>query len=133
MKQPGPDHPITVAPEPRRVRVLVAGVAVADTRNALRLEEARYPTVFYVPRTDIRADSFVASARTSHCPYKGDARYFDLVVDGTLRRDAVWSYEDPCPAVAGIRGHVAFYPDRVDAIEVTELTAESSGDRSTEA
>ena len=120
MKQPGPDHPITVMPEPRRVRVLVAGVAVADTRNALRLEEARYPPVFYVPRADIRADSFVASDRTSHCPYKGDARYFDLAVDGTLRRDAVWSYEDPYPAVAGIRGHVAFYPDRVDAIEVTE-------------
>jgi uncharacterized protein (DUF427 family) len=120
MKLPGPDHPITVSPETRRVRVLVAGVAVADTRNALRLEEGRYPAVFYVPRADIRLESFVASARTSHCPYKGDARYFDLVVDGTRRPDAVWSYEDPYPAVADIRDHVAFYPDRVDAIEVTD-------------
>ncbi|MBE7246925.1 MAG: DUF427 domain-containing protein [Actinomycetospora chiangmaiensis] len=119
MKQPGPDHPITIAPEPGRVRVLVAGVVVADTRNALRLQEARYPAVFYVPREDIEAACFMPSARTSHCPYKGDARYFDLAAGGALRRDAVWSYEDPYPSVAAIRGHVAFYPDRVDAIEVT--------------
>ncbi|MGH1574858.1 DUF427 domain-containing protein [Methylobacterium sp. P31] len=120
MKVPGPDHPITVAPERRRVRVLAAGVAVADTRSALRLEEAHYPAVFYVPRRDIRSESFVPSARTSHCPYKGEARYFDLVVDGLRRSDAVWSYEDPYPAVAAIRKHVAFYPDRVDAIEITD-------------
>ena len=120
MKQPGPDHPITIVPEPRRVRVLVAGVAVADTRAALRLEEAQYPAVFYVPRADIRTDSFIASDRTSHCPYKGDARYYDLAVDGALRRDAVWAYDSPYPAVASIQDHVAFYPDRVDAIEVTD-------------
>lgn len=120
MKEPGADHPITIVPEPRHVRVLAAGVAVADTRNALRLEEAQYPAVFYVPRADIRAASFVASTRTSHCPYKGDACYFDLAVDGTLRHDAVWSYEAPYPAVKAIRGHVAFYPERVDAIEVTD-------------
>ncbi|MBP2495475.1 uncharacterized protein (DUF427 family) [Methylobacterium sp. PvP062] len=116
MKRPGPDHPITVEPEPRRVRVVVAGVAVAETRNALRLQEARYPPVFYVPRSDIRAEHFVASTRTSHCPYKGDAHYYDLVVDGTRRSDAVWSYGNPYPAVAAIRDHVAFYPDRIDAI-----------------
>jgi len=120
MKQPGPDHPITLTPEPRRIRVLVAGVAVADTRKAVRLQEATYPPVFYIPRADIRADHFIPSARTSHCPYKGNARYFDLVVDGTRRPDAVWSYEAPFPAVAEIQGHVAFYPDRVDAIEVSE-------------
>ncbi|SFL98449.1 DUF427 domain-containing protein [Methylobacterium pseudosasicola] len=122
MKQPGPDHPITLTPEPRRIRVLVAGVAVADTRNALRLEEARYPAVFYIPRADISAEHFVPSAKTSHCPYKGDARYFDLLVDGTRRADAVWSYEAPFPAVAAIQGHVAFYPDRVDAIEVSDAS-----------
>jgi uncharacterized protein (DUF427 family) len=73
-----------------------------------------------VPRRDIRAESFVPSAQTSHCPYKGDARYFDLVVDGLRRPDAVWSYESPYPAVAAIREYVAFYPDRVDAIEITD-------------
>ncbi|MCJ2095578.1 DUF427 domain-containing protein [Methylobacterium sp. J-072] len=122
MKQPGPDHPITLTPDPRQIRVIVAGVAVADTRNAVRLEEASYPPVFYIPRADIQADSFVPSAKTSHCPYKGEARYFDLVVEGVRRADAVWSYEAPFPAVSAIRDHVAFYPDRVDAIEVLEAS-----------
>ena len=62
------------------------------------------------------------SARTSHCPYKGDARYFDLVVEGARRADAVWSYETPFPAVVAIKDHVAFYPDRVDAIEILEAS-----------
>ena len=118
MKYPGPDHPITVAPQPGRVRVLLAGVVVAETARALRLEEAAYPAVLYIPRADLRSDCFVPSARTSHCPYKGDAGYDDLVVGAIRRPDAVWSYADPYPAVAAIRGHVAFYPDRVDAIEV---------------
>ncbi len=120
MKLPGPDHPITITPEPRRVRVTLAGTVIAETRHALRLEEARYPPVYYVPRSDIRSENFAPSAHSSHCPYKGDARYFHLVVDGTHRPDAVWSYEAPYPAVAQIRDHVAFYPDRVDSIAVTD-------------
>lgn len=122
MKSPSADHPITITPEARRVRVLVAGVPVAETRHALRLQESRYEAVFYIPRADIRADHFVPTARTSHCPYKGDARYFDLLVDGTRRSDAVWSYETPFPAVAAIAGHVAFYPDLVDVIEVSDAS-----------
>jgi uncharacterized protein (DUF427 family) len=120
VKIPGPEHPITITPEPRRVRVLVGGVAVADSRNTLRLREARYPPVYYVPRADLQFESFVPSTRTSHCPYKGDARYFDLVVGADRRSDAVWSYEDPYPAVAVIRDYVAFYPDRVDSIAVED-------------
>ncbi|MCJ2084528.1 DUF427 domain-containing protein [Methylobacterium sp. E-005] len=120
MKVLGPDHPITITPEPRRVRVTVAGTVVAETRHALQLAEAHYPPVYYVPRHDMQAAFFVPSSRTSHCPYKGEARYFDLVVAGTRRPDAVWSYEAPYPAVEEIREHVAFYPDRVDAIEVTD-------------
>lgn len=118
MKNPGPDHPIAITPQPSRVRVILAGVAVAESGAALRLQESHYPSVVYIPRADIRPEAFVRSARTSHCPYKGEASYYDLVVDGTRRSDAVWSYEDPYPAVAAIKDHVAFYPDRVDAIEI---------------
>ncbi|WP_375465544.1 DUF427 domain-containing protein [uncultured Methylobacterium sp.] len=117
MKQPGPDHPITIAPHPGLVRVMLNGVAVAETRNALSLKEARYPPVLYVPRADARLDHFAKSARSSHCPYKGDASYYDLAVEGVRRPGAVWSYEAPFPAVAEIAGHLAFYADRVDAIE----------------
>lgn len=117
MKVPGPDHPITIEPNPHRIRVLLGGVIIAETVRALTLREASYPAVQYVPRADIVADLFEPSARTSHCPYKGDASYFDAMAGGVSRRDVAWSYERPFPAVEAIAGHLAFYPDRVDAIE----------------
>lgn len=120
MKVPGPDHPISVAINPKRVRVVVGGMIVAETTRALTLREAKYPPVQYVPREDIEADLFSRSERRSHCPYKGDANYFTISAGGLVRRDAAWTYEDPFPAMKQIAGHVAFYPEKVDAIE--ELT-----------
>lgn len=117
MIEPGPDHPITIEPNPNRVRVVLGGVIVAETTRALTLREASYPPVHYVPRADTEADLFEASDRRSHCPYKGDASYLSLTAGGLVRRDAAWSYEQPHPAVAAIAGHVAFYPNKVDAIE----------------
>lgn len=120
MKEPGPDHPITIKPNPKRVRAVVGGVIVAETTQALTLKEASYPAVIYVPRADIEADLFETSERRSHCPYKGEASYLSITAGGLVRRDAAWSYETPSPAMSAIAGHVAFYPDKVDAIE--ELT-----------
>jgi len=117
MKQPGPDHPITVAPNPRRVRVTFGGEVVAETTRALALREASYPPVQYIPREDARMAALRRTDRSTHCPYKGDAAYFTIEAGGRRSDDAVWSYEAPYPAVAAIAGHVAFYPDRVDAIE----------------
>lgn len=117
MKIPGPDHPITIEPNPRRVRVVLGGVIIAETTKALTLREASYPAVQYIPRADIVADLFEASERRSHCPYKGDASYFTVTAGGLVRRDAAWCYLDPFPAVRQIAGHLAFYPDKVDAIE----------------
>ena len=118
MKKPGPDHPITIEKNPLRVRVVLGGVIVAETTNALTLREASYPPVQYVPREDIVADLFGKSERRSHCPYKGDASYFSLCLPTGLEPDAVWSYENPFPAVAAIAGHLAFYRNRVDSIDV---------------
>lgn len=117
MKEPGPDHPITIEPNPNRIRVMLGGVIVAETTRALTLREAAYPPVHYIPRDDIEADLYEPSDHRSHCPYKGDASYLSLTASGLVRRDAVWSYEQPHPAVAAIAGHVAFYPNKVDAIE----------------
>ena len=117
MKVPGPDHPITIDPHPGKVRVLVRGVPVVETTRALSLQEASYDPVLYVPREDARFDLFSKNPRTTHCPYKGDASYYDVAVDGDTRQAAVWSYENPFPAVAEIKGHLAFYKDKVDAIE----------------
>lgn len=117
MKIPGPDHPITVSPHPRRVRVTHAGHVLAETSRALSLKESSYPPVFYIPRADVDMSALIRTDHTSHCPYKGDASYFTVKANGKTAVNAVWSYEQPFPAVSTIAGHVAFYRDRVDAIE----------------
>lgn len=118
MKVPGPDHPITIAPAEKRVRVSFAGRTVADSRRALVLNEAGYKPVFYIPRADADMALLARSAHASHCPYKGDASYFTISVQGRTAENAVWCYEQPFPAVAAIKDHLAFYPNRVDKIEV---------------
>ena len=115
--EPNADHPITVEPNLRRVRVRFNGKVVADTRRALSLAEASYPPVQYIPRADVDMSAFVATDHQTHCPYKGDASYFTLEVDGARAANAVWSYVEPYPAVASIKDHLAFYPSRVDSIE----------------
>jgi uncharacterized protein (DUF427 family) len=118
MKLPGPDHPITIVPNPKRVRVTFAGRVVAETSRALTLAEASYPPVLYIPREDAEMALFQRTERSTHCPYKGDANYFTLDAGGgRTAENAVWSYETPYPAMAAIAGHLAFYPNRVDAIE----------------
>ena len=117
MKFPSPDHPITIEPNHKRVRVLFNGRVIAETTRALTLRETTLRPVQYVPREDADMALFARSARTTHCPYKGDAAYFNLQVDGRTAENAVWSYETPFPAMAAIKDHLAFYPDRVDRIE----------------
>jgi uncharacterized protein (DUF427 family) len=115
-KIPGPDHPITVTPNPGRVVVTVAGKVVADSRNALTLREASYPPVQYIPREDVDMAALQRTDHASHCPYKGDAAYYSIPAGGERTANAVWTYEAPYDAVAEIKDHVAFYPNRVDSI-----------------
>lgn len=117
VKQPGPDHPITITPNPRRVVVKVAGRIVADTRRALTLQEASYPAVQYIPREDVDMSLLQRTDHATYCPYKGECAYYSIPVGGERTVNAVWTYENPYEAVAAIKAHLAFYPDRVDAIE----------------
>lgn len=117
MKLPGPDHPITIAANGNRVRVMFAGQVIADTTHALTLKEASYKPVFYIPRVDANMALLKPSHHQTHCPYKGDASYFTIEIDGRNSQNAVWSYEQPFPAMAEIKNYLAFYPNRVDAIE----------------
>jgi len=118
MKLPGPDHPITITPNPKRVRVLADGVVIADSTHALTLKEASYPAVQYIPREDADMGMLARTERTTHCPYKGDANYFSIKANGKTLDNAIWSYETPFPAMADIAGHLAFYPDKVKIEEV---------------
>ena len=117
-KIPGPDHPITVQPSLDRVQVKLGGQTIADSTRALTLREASYPPVQYIPKGDVRMDLLTATSHKTHCPYKGDASYFTIKAGDRTAENAVWCYEKPYDAVAEIAGHVAFYPDRVDSIDI---------------
>jgi uncharacterized protein (DUF427 family) len=117
IKVPGPDHPITIERNPARVVVTVAGRVIADTREALTLREASYGGVQYVPRKDVDMALLQRTERATYCPYKGDCAYYSIPSGGDRSANAVWTYEAPYEAVAAIKDHLAFYPDRVDAIE----------------
>ena len=117
VKIPGPDHPITIEPNAGRIVVKGAGRIVADTRSALTLREASYPPVQYIPRKDVDMTLLARTDHATYCPYKGDCAYYSLPIGGERSVSAVWTYEAPFAAVAQIKDHLAFYPDRVDAIE----------------
>ncbi|MGF6775251.1 uncharacterized protein (DUF427 family) [Paraburkholderia sp. GAS334] len=123
VKIPGPDHPITIERNPARVVVSLAGRTLADTRNALTLREARYPAVLYIPAEDVDMTLLERTDHATYCPYKGDCAYYSIPLGGERSVNAVWTYETPYDAVASIKGHVAFYPDRVDAIEELDVPA----------
>jgi uncharacterized protein (DUF427 family) len=95
---------------------------VADSRDALTLREAGYPAVQYIPREDVDMTLLERSAHTTYCPYKGDCAYFSIPLCGKRGINAVWTYENPYDAVAAIRNHLAFYPDRVNALELRPET-----------
>ena len=127
VKLPGPDHPISIQRNAARVVISVAGRVVADTDNALTLREADYPAVQYIPREDVDFSQLERTDHATYCPYKGDCNHYSIPVGGKKSVNALWTYEDPYPAVAQIKGHVAFYPDRVDEIaEQLPTTRESS-------
>jgi uncharacterized protein (DUF427 family) len=118
IKIPGPDHPIAILPVEGRVRVTVAGRIVAESTRTLLLDEKGYPPVYYLPREDADMSLLVLTTHYTYCPYKGDCTYYSIPLGGARSEYAAWTYENPYEAVATIKGHLAFYPSRVDAIEV---------------
>jgi len=118
MKLPGPDHPITISANPGRVRVSVGGTVIAETTHALTLKEAAYPPVHYIPRKDVDMSQLERTSHQTYCPYKGDCAYYSIPAGGRRSVNAVWTYEAPYAAVSEIREYLAFYPDRVDAIQI---------------
>ena len=116
IREPTAAHPITVVPTGRRVTVRVNGAVVAETDAALTLQESTYPAVQYIPLADVDAATLSPSGTTTYCPYKGDAKYYHVTASGDTVADAIWFYEQPYPAVAGVAGHVAFYADKADVV-----------------
>jgi uncharacterized protein (DUF427 family) len=114
IKTPGPDHPITITPSADHVVVRSGDATIADSQSTLVLRESGYQPVRYIPIADVDRSQLAGSDLTTYCPYKGDASYYSITPDTERGADAVWFYDDPYPAVAEIKGHVAFYSDRVE-------------------
>ncbi|OBJ47494.1 DUF427 domain-containing protein [Mycobacterium asiaticum] len=115
IKEPNAGHPITIEPNPSRVQVRVNGELIADTTAALALREASLPVVQYIPLADVVQERLTRTDTSSYCPFKGEASYYSVTTTaGDTVADAIWTYEQPYPAVAAIAGHVAFYPNKAE-------------------
>jgi uncharacterized protein (DUF427 family) len=112
--EPTAEHPITIDPTGKRVVVRINGDIVADTNQALQLQETTYPAVQYIPFSDVVQDVLTRTDTSTYCPFKGEAGYYSVTTGGGTVDDAIWFYEQPYPAVAAIAGHVAFYPDKAE-------------------
>ncbi len=119
IRTPGPDHPIAITRTGKRVVVRLGVTVIADSTDALTLQEAAYPPVQYIPRKDLDMSLLERSDHATYCPYKGEASYFSIPSGGERSVNAIWTYETPYPAVAEIKDHVAFYGDRVDSISIS--------------
>jgi uncharacterized protein (DUF427 family) len=119
--EPSAGHPITIEPTKGRVQVRVNGELVADTAAALVLQEATLPAVQYIPLDDVVQDRLTRTDTSTYCPFKGDASYYSVTTSaGETVEDAIWTYEQPYPAVAAIAGHVAFYPNKAEISVVAD-------------
>ncbi|MGB9226539.1 DUF427 domain-containing protein [Mycobacterium sp.] len=115
IKEPNAGHPITIEPTQGRVQVRVNGELIADTSAALQLREATLPVVQYIPFADLVQERLTRTDTSTYCPFKGEASYYSVTTAaGDVVEDAIWTYEQPYPAVAEIAGHVAFYPNKVE-------------------
>jgi uncharacterized protein (DUF427 family) len=129
MKLPGPDHPIVTEPARQRMRAFFAGHVIADSNRALELIEASYKPVIYFPRQDVSTEYFSRTDKLTHCPYKGDAAHYTVLMDGEFAENAAWSYESPYPSLEEIRGMIAFYPDKVEVYAVDDAAVDPAHHR----
>jgi uncharacterized protein (DUF427 family) len=120
MLTPGPDHPITLRPAETRWRAEFDGHVIADSADALILQEASYAPVVYFPREDVALEYAARTHKASHCPYKGDASYYTFKMHSQIAEDVAWSYDAPFESMGQIAGRIAFYPDRVRIYEVDD-------------
>ncbi|MBB3426746.1 uncharacterized protein (DUF427 family) [Rhizobium sp. BK312] len=118
VKIPGSDHPITIEDKQAHIIVSVAGKVIADTHEALSLKEASYPAVIYIPRKDVDMSLLERTSHETYCPYKGECSYYSIPAGGERSVNAIWTYENPYASVSRIKNYMAFYPDRVDSIDV---------------
>ena len=110
---PAPGKALYLEPTPKRVRVEVGGVTIADSRRAMMLHESGQQPIYYFPPQDVRADVLEDSDRHTHCPKKGNASYYTIRAGGEEVKDGAWYYPDPLPGAPPIKDLIAFYFNRM--------------------
>ncbi|WP_170391022.1 DUF427 domain-containing protein [Ruegeria arenilitoris] len=110
---------IKIRKAPGKWCVRSGGAILGETTNALELLEGDLAPVIYFPRADIAMAFLDKTEKLTHCPHKGDATHYSIVNKSSVTQNAVWSYEDPIPAVAEIKGYLAFYP--LESVKVEQI------------
>ncbi|MFC3228019.1 DUF427 domain-containing protein [Marinibaculum pumilum] len=118
-----PEHKVALSPSNKRVRAMLNGLTIADTTNALVMEESGYDPVYYVPIGDVRMELATETEHHTYCPYKGEASYWSFAAIGVSAENAAWGYKLPYDEVSALKGHLAFYPAKVDKLEVLDAAA----------
>lgn len=111
-------RPPRVEADSRRVVVEFAGAVIADSTSAFRVLETSHPPVFYIAPEDVKVEFLLASTKTSYCEFKGESRYYDIVVGDRVSESAAWCYPEPDSGFEQIQYAIAFYPGRVDKVTV---------------
>jgi uncharacterized protein (DUF427 family) len=105
---------LLIEDSPRRVRGVLGGEVVVDSKRVKLLHESGHLPVWYFPEEDVRAELLRRSEKTTRCPWKGETVYFSVEADGRVSEDAAWSYREPLPGAAAIAGMLAFHFDALD-------------------
>ncbi|HWB50668.1 MAG TPA: DUF427 domain-containing protein [Stellaceae bacterium] len=113
-----PEHRVDLHPDKSHVKVMFGGRVIADSRDTLRVEETGHGPVYYIPAKDMALDLMQKTEHTTYCPFKGTASYWTVNAGGKTAENAVWGYETPYDETARLAGHYAFYPNRVDSIDI---------------
>lgn len=113
-----PNHRITLDNGRTQLRLSHKGTVIAQTDAAIALQENRYPVRYYIPQTDINMTLLTPTDRATHCPFKGDARYWTLSVDGDSVENIAWAYDAPFDEMVRLEGRIAFDTDRLDTVEI---------------
>lgn len=118
-------RPPRIEPSDRRVRIVLGGVTIADTVDAVRVLETSHPPAWYVPFAALTGVNVEHEARSTVCEFKGRAAYWTLTAGGVTAREAGWSYPEPVPGYEALRDHLTVYPERVDACWVDDERVEA--------
>ena len=122
------EHRVDIARTGERSAAAFGGETIADSARGLVVRETGHEPVLYFPLADVAAEKLRRTGRRTRCPWKGEARYWTICAGGVEAENAAWEYPEPIPAAAALRGHVAFYADRVDICRVEGAVCEDAAE-----